>query len=230
MRCDNGLIVARTPRQLPVLRRWFIRSSVLLAAILTISGLAGWKIVLREMGEFLVSSKTPQPADLVLVLAGDFWGPRVLKGAELGAEGYAPLVLISSNPYQRTTEGHLAIEFLTARGYPRRLFESFEHHAPSTITEAIALRPELARRGVKRVLLVTSAYHSRRAFIVFRLFCPGIQFLAVGAPDDLYHPEDWWQYPRSRHLFFSEWAKILGTVLYEYPKYTLEGILPGAGD
>ena len=104
------------------------------------------------------------------------------------------------------------------------MFQSFEHHARSTIGEAIALRPELARRGVKRVLLVTSAYHSRRASIVFWLFCPGIRFITIGAPGDLYHPDNWWEDAGSRKLFFSEWSKIFGTVLFEYPKNVVERI------
>lgn len=226
MRCDNGLIVAHTPRQLPVFRRWFLRGSLLLAAALSIAALAGWKTVLRELGEFLVCSPTPQPADLVLVLAGDFYGPRVIKGADLGVQGYAPVVLISSTPYQDRTEAIAAIAFLTERGYPRGLFQGFTHRAPSTIAEALVLRPELKRRGVKRVLLVTSAYHSRRASIVFGLFCPGIRFITIGAPDQLYHPDNWWEYPNSRRLFFSEWKKIFGTIFFEYPKYLLENILP----
>lgn len=230
MRCDNGVIVANTPRQFPIFRRWFLRSSLFLAAVLTVSVLAEWKTVLRDLGEFLVSPQTPQPSDLVLVLAGDFYGPRVLEGAELAVQGYAPIVLISSAPYGGRTEGVAAIDFLTARGYPRQLFQSFEHHAPSTIAEALALRPELSRRGVKRVLLVTSAYHSRRASIVFRLFCPGIRFIAIGAPDEHYLPQDWWEDASSRRLFFSEWTKILGTLLFEYPKYAVESILPGSRD
>jgi len=224
MRCDNGFIVARTPPHSPVLRRWFLRSSLLLAVVLTIAALAGWKTVRRDLGEFLVCTQTPRPADLVVVLAGDFYGPRVFKGAELGLQGYAPVVLISSTPYENRTEGIAAIDYLTARGYPRRLFQSFEHHASSTIAEALALRGELKRRGVKRVLLVTSAYHSRRASIVFRLFCPGVRFITIGAPDGHYHPEDWWEDPSSRRLFFSEWTKIAGTVLFEYPKYAVESI------
>jgi uncharacterized SAM-binding protein YcdF (DUF218 family) len=54
------------------------------------------------------------------------------------------------------------------------------------------LRAELARRGVKRVLLVTASFHSRRSAIVFHLFCPGIQFISVPASDPYYHPDTWW--------------------------------------
>jgi len=210
----------------PVLRRWPYRWLFIVAIALAVLALAAWRPILAGLGEFLVSPQTPQPADLILVLGGDFYGARVIEGANLAVESYAPLVLISGTMYGARPEGVAAIQFLTARGYPRRLFQSFLQDASSTIGEALALRGELARRGVKRVLLVTSAYHSRRASIVFRLFCPGIRFITIGAPDEHYHPRVWWEDPSSRRLFFSEWTKIFGTVLFEYPKYLIER-LPG---
>jgi len=183
-----------------------------------------WQVTLNCLGAFLVSSQRPQSADLILVLAGDFWGSRVVKGADLGMQRYAPLVLMSSTPYQGRPDGEMAIEFLIKQGYPARLFQYYNHDARSTIEEAIALRPELARRGVRRVLLVTTAYHSRRAGIVFRLFCPGIRFIAIPAPDR-YHPDAWWKDPDSERLFRSEWSKIFGTLLVAYPKYLGEKII-----
>jgi len=173
-------------------------------------------------GSFLICSETPQRADLILVIGGDFYGPRVLKGADLAVQGYAPLVLISGPPYQQgRPEGEFAVNFLETKGYPRRLFQVFGHNAGSTIDEAIAVRAELRRRNAHRVLLVTSAYHSRRADIVFRLFCPGIHFISVPAPDNHYDPSRWWSDPSSRRLFFSECEKIVGSVLVMYPRYLL---------
>ena len=202
-------------------RYWFFRSFLILIVVLSVLLLIGWKTVLSYLGDFLVSPQSPQRADIILVLGGDFWGPRVVKAADLAVEGYAPVVLFSGIMYQRRPEGEAAIRFLAERGYRVDSFEYFLHDARSTIDEAIALRGELARRGVKRVLLVTSAYHSRRASIVFRLYCPGIQFIAIGAPDEHYHPDNWWQDASSRKLFVSEWSKILATVLFVYPKHRI---------
>lgn len=215
----DGLIGARIFLKQWTKRGWFLGLPLVLIIILSVL-LIRWQSTLDCMGEYLVSSEQPQPADLILVLAGDFWGPRVVKGADLGMQHYAPLVLMSSTPYQGRPDGELAIEFLVKQGYPARLFQYFNHNSRSTIEEALALRPELARRGVKRVLLVTTAYHSRRAEIVFRLFCPGIRFVAIPASDP-YRPDGWWKDSNSRMLFFSEWRKILGTVLLVYPKYLL---------
>jgi len=200
------------PSSTYVLGRWLVRliTGCLVAVVLLVA--FRWQATLSALGSYLVCSETPQPSDLILVLAGDFYGPRVLKGAELATEGYAPRVLISGTPYQGRPEGEFAIAFLARQGYRTDSFESFGHAAGSTIEEAIALRPELARRGVKRVLLVTSAHHSRRALIVFKTLCSGIRFVSVPAPDPYYHADGWWRNTSSRRLFTSEWTKIAGSV------------------
>ena len=177
----------------------------------------------QHAGDFLVCSYQPQAADLILVIGGDFYGPRVLKGADLAVQGYAPLVLITGPPYQRgRSESEFAIDFLTSKGYPRTLFQAFGHHANSTAAEATVVGAELRRRKVHRVILVTASYHSRRADIVFRLFNPDIHFISVPATDPHYDPEHWWTDIESRHLFFSECEKIIGTVLITYPRHVFE--------
>lgn len=178
-----------------------------------------WQSTLSSLGSFLVDSQIPQQADLILVLGGDFWGPRVLTGAELGTHHFAPVVLLSGPTYNGQPQGELSIDFLVQKGYSRDLFQTFATDATSTISEAAALRGELARRHARRVLLVTSNFHSRRATIVLSLFCPGVKFISVPAPDSHYHIVKWWEDDSSKQLFFSEWTKILGTVLVAYPEY-----------
>ncbi len=201
--------------------KWSTTFRVGLGSLCVLAAVVALK-VLPNAGSFLVLSEIPQKADLILVIGGDFYGPRVLKGADLAIEGYAPLVLLSGPPYaQGRPEGEFAVNFLASKGYPRRLFEVFGHHAHSTISEALAVCGELHRRQVRRVILVTSSYHSRRADIVFRLFCPTIHFISVPAADAHYDPSRWWRDISSRRLFFSEWEKIIGSVLVKYPQYLL---------
>jgi uncharacterized SAM-binding protein YcdF (DUF218 family) len=197
----------------------FSFGQVLLAGLLVSTAILAirWQATLTSLGGFLVDSQPPQKADLILVLGGNFWGQRVLTGAELARLRYAPIALFSGPPYVGRPEGELAIEFLVQKGYPRELFQAFAHNGGSTIAEANALRGELARRHARRVLLVTSNYHSRRAAIVLTLLCPGVKFISIPAPDAHYHIDQWWNDDSSRQLFFSEWEKILGSVLIAYP-------------
>ena len=195
--------------------RILLASGFLLIAIVVLR----WQAALAYLGGYLVDVDPPQTVDLILVLGGDFWGPRVIEAAELAKRGYAPVVLLSSPPYAGRPEGELTIPFLVQKGYPSDDLQVFAHAAKSTIAEANILRGEFARRGAKRVILVTSNYHSRRAATMFRLFCPGIHFISVPAPDPQYHVDGWWNEAGSRQLFFSEWTKILGSVLIAYPRY-----------
>jgi uncharacterized SAM-binding protein YcdF (DUF218 family) len=205
-----------------IIRRWpgvVISASLLLC--LAASGYVWRTRILTLVGYSIIDSEAPRHSDLILVLGGDFWGPRVVKGADLAVQGYSTAVLISGPPYNQQPEGELAVNFLVSRGYPRSLFAVFAHHADSTVGEALALAGELKSRGVKQVILVTSAYHSRRAAIVLGLFCSGVRFISVPAADPHYLPEQWWRNENYRRVFVSEWSKILGSVLFEYPKYLL---------
>ena len=188
---------------------------------LLLAGIA-YPLTLTWLAKFLLLSQPPERADLILILGGDFYGPRALLGAELGKLGYAPKVLISGALYENRLEGEFAIRFLVERGYRRELFISFPSPTRSTIEEAIALCPALSRLGARKVLIVTSAYHSRRANIVFRLFCPGVQFRSAAAADPQFEVEKWWKKPQYRRVFFSEWTKLIGTVFWKYPEHTLK--------
>jgi uncharacterized SAM-binding protein YcdF (DUF218 family) len=181
--------------------------------------------ILTALARFLMLSEQPERADLVLVLGGDFWGPRALMGAKLGAGGYAQRVLISGPPYNHQPESELSIRFLVEKGYRRELFVGFSHSSKSTVDEAIAVCPELKRLGAAKVLMVTSGYHSRRANVVFRLFCPAVKWHSVAAVDPQFEPENWWKTPRYRKIFFSEWTKLIGTVFWKYPIYEMHRII-----
>ena len=75
------------------------------------------------------------------------------------------------------------------KGYPPRWFISYPITAGSTIDEVGLLLQELRRRHVRKFLVVTSNYHSRRAGIAFRTLCLTCRFRVVAAPDDNFNPE-----------------------------------------
>ena len=66
----------------------------------------------------------PQRADVILVIAGDWSGERILTGAELARQGYAPKVWVSG-PMELygVNEAALAINYALAHGYPKELFQ-----------------------------------------------------------------------------------------------------------
>jgi uncharacterized SAM-binding protein YcdF (DUF218 family) len=164
------------------------------------------------LGQALVVSDPLEKADLIYVLAGDFFGSRVLLGADLGARGYAPRVLLSGGRYGDQYEGDMAANFAVEHGYSRSLFCPVRLDATSTIDEARAIGPVFSRMGARRIILVTSNFHSRRVALVFRLFLPGVHFRVEAAPDLKFDPNSWWKSQPGRDLLLSEYKKLLGTL------------------
>jgi uncharacterized SAM-binding protein YcdF (DUF218 family) len=176
--------------------------------------------VWQSAGDFLVLRDNLNNADLIVVMGGDFYGPRVDRAAGLVAAGYAKRVLISGPPYGNPPrpEGEWAIERLQQRGYSPELFDSFGHHATNTPSEVVALCTELIRRHAKSIILVTDGYHSRRSAVTFAVICPEISIISAPAKDNKFNTLQWWTRDRDRMLAKSEWEKLVGTVLLA-PRY-----------
>jgi uncharacterized SAM-binding protein YcdF (DUF218 family) len=157
-----------------------------------------------------VKAGPPERADIALVLAGDGYGHRILKGAELVRAGYVPGVLVSGPAgYYGRHECDLAIPFAVQKGYPREWFIPFPHDAKSTAEEARVTIPELRRRGVRKFLLVTSDYHTRRAGRTFGPLLGTMEMKVIASPDEYFDPDRWWKSRSSQKAFFFEWSKTV---------------------
>lgn len=146
---------------------------------------------------------------MVVVLAGDDTGTRILKAAELVKQGHAPAVLVSGPVccYGKH-ESDLAIEYAVARGYPREWFIPLPLVSHSTREEAPIVVRALERLKVARFLLVTSDYHSRRAARVYRaLVSPGS--FRIVASDSGYLGNGWWRSRENRKQVAMEWMKTI---------------------
>jgi uncharacterized SAM-binding protein YcdF (DUF218 family) len=82
--------------------------------------------------------------------------------------------------------------------------------ALSTDEEARAFVPELEKRGIRRLLIVTSDFHTARAHRVFRRNIPSsIELRMVGAPDKYFRAHGWWHTREGRKTWFFETTKTL---------------------
>lgn len=190
-------------------RRWWKPA---LAALSLLGVLYATRLYwLRQAGEFLVRGEPPQKAEVAVVLAGDWFGHRIMKALELTRQGYASRVLVDSprGPYD-TTEAELAIGFAVRRGASRELLEPLPMQTRSTMAEAQVVDQELRRRNLTRALIVTSNYHTRRTRSIFRYFgSPEVQYTVVAAPDEDFSPDAWWRTRDGQKIVFLEYVKLL---------------------
>lgn len=166
------------------------------------------------LGTLLVRGNDPVKSDAVVVLAGDGWGLRVEKGGELVRDGWAPVAIVSGPiHYYGRAEAELAVDWAVKKGYPRKLFLPMPVPCSSTEDEAIGMAEAIRRQRpeVKRILLVTSNYHTARSNRIWQKVAGRyFEIHTVAAPDrDVVDPARWWANREGRKKIFFEWIKTL---------------------
>jgi uncharacterized SAM-binding protein YcdF (DUF218 family) len=189
--------------------------SLALAVILLLVLFLTRAVWLPVFGYALIHNDGPAKADIAVVPAGDSYGHRILKAAELVRAGYVPQVLVSGpGGLYETHETDLAIPFVVRRGYPAEWFIALPNSSHSTTEEATAIIGELKRRQIHSFLLVTSTFHSGRATRTYRALLNGAaQFRTVTSEDEYFHADSWWKTRESRKTVLSEWMKSVAAVL-----------------
>jgi uncharacterized SAM-binding protein YcdF (DUF218 family) len=145
----------------------------------------------------------PQPADVIVVLAGD--AERILYAASLIERGLAPRLLTTLVDPACVRAGHPPDTCATG--------------VRNTVDEALEMRRVLEREQMERIMIVTSRSHLVRATAVFRVVFlgSGMGVNVVPTPRDSFH-----ETPAIRELlsfFPSLGCAVLGRVfpeLYEW--------------
>ena len=198
-------------------RRGFRFQFVLLLLLLVVVVYLARDVWLGALGSALVHDEGAGKAEIAVVLAGDSWGYRLTKGAELVRQGYVPLVLVSGPPaFYDVNEADAAIHFAIVRGYPAEWFIPLYHTAMSTREEATAVLDALQQRHIHSALLVTSDYHSARAGRIFRAVerqrGGGPDLRMVASRDRFFSAAGWWHNREGQKTAFMEWSKTVATV------------------
>jgi uncharacterized SAM-binding protein YcdF (DUF218 family) len=170
---------------------------------------------LQFFGTFLVASDEPTHADAIVVLAGNA-PDRLPRALDLWRQGYAPLLIVSNESVHtyglNTTWYDLYRAHLVAQEVPPDELVILDNPLPdSTIDEARRDAAIAQARGLHSALLVTDAFHSRRASLLF-----AAQFRHLGlevrstpvldSDPDIAH---WWAHPTETRRVTEEWTKLL---------------------
>jgi uncharacterized SAM-binding protein YcdF (DUF218 family) len=163
--------------------------------------------LMRLAGNFWVVDDGPAASDAVVILGDDnYEGDRATRAAEVLKAGWAPRVIASGRylrPYASIAQ--LEQHDLIDQGVPTSAIVPFAHRAQNTREEGEALAKFLAAHGWKRILVVTSNYHTRRArYILTRVLPAGTMLRVLSARDTNYDPDNWWRTRRGTKIFFHE--------------------------
>jgi uncharacterized SAM-binding protein YcdF (DUF218 family) len=163
--------------------------------------------ILRFAGNFWVVEESPQTSDAIVILSDDDYGAvRASRAADLYRASWSPRIVASGRllrPY--TSIAELMQHDLTDRGVPATAVVRVPNRARNTLEEATAVSEFLSAHGWKKIIVVTSNYHTRRArFIYQRALAPGTELRVIAAPDPAYDPNGWWRTREGLKTFFYE--------------------------
>jgi uncharacterized SAM-binding protein YcdF (DUF218 family) len=182
--------------------------------------------VLPSLGSFLVVRDPPERADLIYLFGGNY-SVRAPMAARLFRERWAPQIVLSREPEDvrspsepRGNFTDVTVDILRSEGVPadRILQLQPAGGVSSTADEARALRAFLQIHGVRRILVVTSNFHSRRALLALRRSLGSfIEIRMTPADDPTFTPRNWWrdapgkihceeEYTRLVYYFFTFWG------------------------
>jgi uncharacterized SAM-binding protein YcdF (DUF218 family) len=153
---------------------------------------------------FLLVQTQPVPkVDAIVVLGGESW-TRPQHAAELFKSGVAPFLLASGGGDCEDTR-----RLLEARGVPASAIR-LEPKSGSTRQNAQFSVPLLREAGARRVIIVTSWYHSRRALACFRKYGRDMTFYSCPTT---WERKTWWPHAYTVKCIWKEYAKTAVNLL-----------------
>ncbi len=167
--------------------------------------------ILRAAGNWLVVSDPLEPSNAIIMLSGDdIQGDRAARAAQLYKAGWAPVIVASGAEIRSyLSEADIEMHDLQLDGVPRSAILPFRQHATYTLQEAKDLLSLCQAEHWKRVIVVTSNFHTRRSRYIFRhVFPRSITVRVTPAPDVRFDPDDWWESRHGMKTFVRETAAL----------------------
>lgn len=176
--------------------------------------------ILENHARWLVTKGEPSPADAIVVLGGGR-GERLHHALRLYRQGLADEIFITGPsdhilPDAYDTDGLSQAEakrlIAIKKGVPEEKVTVILGPT-STYEEATVTLDVFRELGHKRILVVTSPYHTRRARQTFRKIYrkDGIEVTALHTPweESSYDPKRWWRREEDTFAILLETAKLV---------------------
>jgi uncharacterized SAM-binding protein YcdF (DUF218 family) len=190
---QSGVVASNRPRRLSFRRR------LICAAALT---LMAAPVTAFTAARLLIVESPLLQADVIVLLSGSSsYKERALRTAQLYQQGRGQRVVLTNDGYRGSwsnAEQQNPYYYESTRaelvrlGVPREKVEVLPEIVSSTHEEALLLRNYVDRQRINSILVVTSAYHSRRSLWTFQRV-----FAGTGTVIGLETASTGWQTPSS---------------------------------
>ena len=180
-----------------------------------------WVVTAPYLAEWLIVEKKLEKADVIFVLSGSaVYSERTRKAAEVYRSGASSVLLLSDDgelagwsaaEERNPSFVELAKRSLAEQGVPSESITILDSNVTGTIDEARGFAKMAAEKGYRSVLIVTSAYHTRRALKAFERELAGAKITVgiVSPPpgERTPPPSYWWITPKGWQYVGGEYIK-----------------------
>lgn len=154
---------------------------------------------------------TCRPADAVIAIIGGDTSARADEAIKLYQNGWAPLLIFSGAAQDKTGPSNAEVMRSRAvdQGVPAAdiLVENFAKNTAENAKNTLKISHDY---DLNRIILVTSAYHQRRASLEFNsFFGSSVQIVNHPVAHDKQWSRFWWLTPVGWWLALSELVKII---------------------
>lgn len=215
------------------IKRGRLRVIVVLAIFVIAAVYVSSGIILKQMGEFLVRDDVPVKSDAALVLnTGLEYYPRLIEAADIFKKGLADRIIINGDRKTDSLryleeEGFISccswyedsMRILEMLGVPRHSITAISaEDAYDTNTEAEDVGTAIIAMEYKRIILITSRFHTRRsAHIWEEMYRDRLNVISVSAKTDPFDPASWWKDGRQIRWVLAEYG---AWIFYYWKKIT----------
>ncbi len=217
MRVDSVTVASDPARQQGRRGRAWRRGRIALLALVV------WLLLAWVAAEALIVKSELAHADALVVLAGSStYIERTHRAAQLFQQGRASKIILTNDniPSGWSIEEQRnplfverAADELKRQGVPAEMIEIVPGTVSSTYEEAVRLREYAGEKSLRSVLIVTSAYQSRRALWTMRRVFRGsnieIGLDAVEPGQQSPRPGVWWFYGLGWQMVPGEYVKMI---------------------
>ena len=184
-----------------------------------------WIFVAPFLATFLITEKSLERADAIFVFGGSsVYIERTSKAAELYKNNVSNKIFLtddggrggwSSAEQRNPAFVELAKSELIKQGVPAENIETLQPTVDGTFDEAKVLAATVNEKNLKSVLLVTSTYHTRRAFWISEKVLrennseTEIGIVSPEAGVKTPSPENWWLSPNGWSSVGGEYLKMI---------------------
>lgn len=176
---------------------WFV--AIIIVLIIAAPLFIGW---------YLSPQDNLEPSDAIITVSGGDTNARIEKSVQLYEEGWAPVIIFSGAAAEGDISNAEAMRNIAVKqGIPKSDI-LMEEDSVNTEENAIFTAEIVKKNGYKKVILVTSPYHQRRTYQLFKDELPEVEILNQSALDEAWRKKGWWENNVGRFLTIGELGKI----------------------